>query len=98
MAVPAFFIPIIPVLTIILVSTVGRILSSLGLIVVTYYGISYLVDTLYSHIHMSTYGLDSKVMTFVNMFQVLPALKLICSAYVAKYVISGFKKIAFRGS
>lgn len=98
MPAPAFLIPFIPILTAILVSAAGRILALIGFTVVTYYGISYLTDELFNYINSISYQVDYKIRAFISMFQIIPAFKLICSAYVAKYALNGFKKVIIGGA
>jgi len=91
------FIPMIGGLLLSLVAgLVGRVLASLGLSVVTYYGMSQAIDFLKDLITQNLSQLPVVVVQFLALMKVGTALSIVFSAMFASMLLNGLNSDTFK--
>lgn len=91
------FIPMIGGMLLSLVAgLVGRVLASLGLSLVTYYGISQALDFLKDLIIQNLNQLPAVVVQFLSLMKVGTALSIVFSAMFASMLLNGLNSDTFK--
>lgn len=91
------FLPMLGGLLLSLVAgMVGRVLASLGLSIVTYYGISQALDFLKSLIVQSMGQLPAEVVQLLGLMKVGTALSIVFSAMFASMLLNGLNSGTFK--
>ena len=93
---PVFVSAIGGMLLTIAASFVGRVLASLGLSVVTFYGISNALDYLKQLIMQSLSQLPADVLQLVALMKVGTALSIVFSAMFASMLLNGLNSDTFK--
>lgn len=69
-----------------------RILTALGLGVVTYLGADFLVTNMISQLQTSVLGISPAVLQIVSLFGVIKALSIILGAFTTSISVQSFKR------
>lgn len=83
------------IILMLVVGAVSRVLASLGMGIISYNGVNYLLELFINEIRAQLTATPSAVLQIITLFGIPESLSIILGAYTASIPLHAFKKIGF---